>query len=71
MIKVAATPANVRKQKILDAVRDMQFSSDLYNQNFGISVDTQMAKIKGTNSIIYYTIDFVYKRRLCYVLSTF
>lgn len=47
MIKVAATPADVRKKKILDAVRDMQFGSDAYSQNFGISVDSQMAKIKG------------------------
>ncbi|XP_059352742.1 protein argonaute-2-like [Daphnia carinata] len=47
MIKVAATPADVRKQKILDSVRSMQFDRDPYAQNFGISVDSQMAKIQG------------------------
>ena len=52
MIKVAATPADVRKRKILDAVRDMQFSSDQYSQNFGISVDSQMTKITGNSLFI-------------------
>ncbi len=47
MIKVAATPADIRKKKILDSVRDMQFATDSYTQNFGISVDCQMAKITG------------------------
>jgi eukaryotic translation initiation factor 2C len=48
MIKVAATAADVRKQKILDSVHGMQFAQDQYAQHFGISVDTQMAKIQGT-----------------------
>ncbi|XP_046448978.1 protein argonaute-2-like isoform X2 [Daphnia pulex] len=47
MIKVAATPADVRKRKILDSVNGMQFAQDQYAQHFGISVDTQMAKIQG------------------------
>jgi hypothetical protein len=47
MIKVAATPADVRKRKILDSVNGMQFAQDQYAQHFGISVDTQMAKITG------------------------
>ncbi|XP_046635455.1 protein argonaute-2-like isoform X1 [Daphnia pulicaria] len=47
MIKVAATAADVRKQKILDSVHGMQFAQDQYAQHFGISVDTQMAKIQG------------------------
>lgn len=47
MIKVAATPADVRKKKILDSVHGMQFGQDQYAQHFGISVDTQMTKIQG------------------------
>ncbi len=47
MIKVAATPADVRKRKILESVRGMQFDKDLYAQHFGISVDSQMTKIQG------------------------
>lgn len=47
MIKVAATPADVRKQKILNAVKDMDFGKDEYSRQFGISVDTQMARING------------------------
>uniref|UniRef100_A0A0P5QUR0 Argonaute-2 n=1 Tax=Daphnia magna TaxID=35525 RepID=A0A0P5QUR0_9CRUS len=47
MIKVAATPADVRKKKILDSVRSMEFDRDQYAQHFGISVDSQMAKIQG------------------------
>jgi hypothetical protein len=33
---------------ILDSVHGMQFAQDQYAQHFGISVDTQMAKIQGT-----------------------
>lgn len=47
MIKVAATPADVRKRKILDAVRDMDFGKDEYSRQFGISVESQMAKVDG------------------------
>jgi hypothetical protein len=47
MIKVAATPADVRKRKILESVRAMQFDKDSYAQQFGISVDSQMIKIQG------------------------
>lgn len=47
MIKVAATPADVRRKKILDAVAGMQFQKDQYSQNLGISVDSQMAKVMG------------------------
>jgi hypothetical protein len=47
MIKVAATPADVRKRKILESVRGMQYDQDLYAQHFGISVDSQMTKIQG------------------------
>jgi hypothetical protein len=51
MIKVAATAADVRKQKILDSVHGMQFAQDQYAQHFGISVDTQMAKIQGITCV--------------------
>lgn len=47
MIKFAATPADVRKEKILDAVRSMNFGQDPYMKEFGISVDTSMAKVRG------------------------
>jgi hypothetical protein len=47
MIKVAATPADVRKRKILESVGGMQYDKDLYAQHFGISVDSQMTKIQG------------------------
>jgi hypothetical protein len=48
MIKVAATPADVRKTKILQAVKDTNFGADPYGQSFGISVDSKMAEIEGT-----------------------
>ena len=47
MIKVAATPADIRRNKILDAVQNMQFQNDPYCQNLGISVNTQMEKVMG------------------------
>lgn len=49
MIKVAATPADVRKKKILQAIQDMNFAADPYAQHFGISVDSKMAQVKGKN----------------------
>lgn len=47
MIKVAATPADVRKRKILDAVRSMNFANDPFAKTFGVSVDSQMVKFDG------------------------
>ena len=47
MIKVAATPADVRKRKILQAVQEMNFGSDSFARSFGISVDSKMAQVKG------------------------
>ena len=47
LIKVAATPATVRKQKIIDSVKDMRFAEDQYLRSFGISVDTNMVQVKG------------------------
>jgi len=47
LIKVAATPADVRKRKILDAVKDMKFATDAHCRNFGISVDSNMVQITG------------------------
>ena len=47
MITVAVTRADVRKKKILDAVNQMKFADDPYAGEFGISVDSQMAKIEG------------------------
>lgn len=52
MIKVAATPADVRKAKILEAVRDMNFNNDAYAQKFGISVDNKMVQFEGDNSYL-------------------
>lgn len=49
MIKVAATPADVRKQKILDAVADMNFAKDEYCQKFGITIDSKMTLLTGSN----------------------
>ena len=53
MIKVAATPADVRKRKIIQAVQDMNFAADPYAQHFGISVDTKMAQVKGNEKAFY------------------
>ena len=53
MIKVAATPADVRKRKIIQAVQDMNFAADSYAQHFGISVDTKMAQVKGNEKAFY------------------
>ena len=47
MIRNAATPANVRKQKILEAVSGMNFGADKYCRNFEISVDTKMVQVDG------------------------
>ena len=47
MIKAAATPADVHKQKILDIVRGLQFDRDSYAKHFGSFVDTQMTVIQG------------------------
>jgi len=47
MIKVAATPADLRKQKILNSVKDMKFSQDSYAKSFGISVDSNMTEVVG------------------------
>ena len=47
MIKVAATPADVRKAKILESVKDMNFNGDVYNQKFGISVENKMVQFEG------------------------
>ena len=54
MIKVAATPADVRKKKILQAVQDMNFAADPFAQHFGISVDSKMAQVKGNNRLIFF-----------------
>ncbi len=61
MIKVAATPADVRKRKIIQAVQDMNFAADPYAQHFGISVDTKMAQVKG-NEKAFYCYNFVFKK---------
>ena len=50
MIKVAATPANDRKEKILQAVQNMNFAADPFAQSFGISVDSKMAQVRGNES---------------------
>ena len=47
MIKVAATPADIRRKKILEAVRDMNFNNDAYAEKFGISVDDKMVQFEG------------------------
>lgn len=47
MIKVAATPADVRKRKILQAVQEMNFGADSFTRSFGISVDSKMTQVKG------------------------
>ena len=54
LIKVAATPAYVRKRKILKSVRDMKLDKNVYAQHFGISVDSQMTKIQGQHLCIYF-----------------
>ena len=47
MIKVSATPAHIRKKKILDAVKDMNFDKDSYTQKFGILVDNKTVQFEG------------------------
>ena len=53
MIKVAATPADVRKKKILEAVKDMKFSSDPYAAKFGVEVDSNMVKLEGKALLVF------------------
>lgn len=69
MIKVAATPADVRKRKIIQAVQDMNFAADPYAQQFGISVDSIMAQVRGKKPFTFllaplkirlYTINFCF-----------
>jgi len=50
MIKVSATPAHIRKKKILDAVKDMNFDKDSYTQKFGILVDNKTVQFEGIYS---------------------
>ena len=52
MIRVAATPADVRKQKILTAVKGMDFNNDVYAQKFGITVDDKMVKFEGRYNLM-------------------
>ena len=47
MIKVSATPAHIRKKKILDAVKDMNFDKDSYTQKFGILIDNKTVQFEG------------------------
>jgi len=47
MIKVSATPAQIRKKKILDAVKDMNFDKESYTQKFGILVDNKTVQFEG------------------------
>jgi len=51
MIKVSATPAQIRKKKILDAVKDMNFDKDSYTQKFGILVDNKTVQFEGNCSL--------------------
>ena len=51
MIKVSATPAHIRKKKILDAVKDMNFDKDSYTQKFGILVDNKTVQFEGNYSL--------------------
>ena len=52
MIKEAATPANLRKKKIVEAVREMNLAEEPYAANFGITMNNKMAQFDGT--IDYY-----------------
>lgn len=45
--EVAVTPVDVCKEKILDVVENMEFADDPYAKKFGITVDSQTAKIQG------------------------
>jgi len=47
MINVSAIPAHIRKKKILDAVKDMNFDKDSYTQKFGILVDNKTVQFEG------------------------
>ena len=52
MIKEAATPANLRKKKIVEAVREMNLAEEPYAANFGITMNNKMAQFDG-NIFIY------------------
>lgn len=47
MCRVAATTADVRKQKILESLDRMHFDDDPYAEMIGISVDSKMILIQG------------------------
>ena len=47
MIKVSTVPAHIRKKKILDALKDMNFDKDSYTQKFGILVDKKTVQLDG------------------------
>lgn len=51
MIRNAATPAYVRKQRILAAAKDMNFNLDPTLNAFGISVDSGMVQVQGIQII--------------------
>ena len=52
MIRAAVTTADVRKKKIEDAMKDMNFNNDHYAKNFGISVDNKMVQLDGMSAIL-------------------
>ena len=45
MIRKAAIPTSIRKQRIIQSVKDMNFKEDSYVQQFGIEIDTQMLNL--------------------------
>ena len=47
MVKVAATPADVFRQHILEAVRRMEFDDDPWLEGLGVDVEEDMTSIKG------------------------
>ena len=53
MIKVAANPPHVRRSRIEEANRNMQFDNDQCAKSFGISIDSKMAQIKGLRLTIF------------------
>lgn len=48
MIRCAAIPADQRKRRIEEAVRNMNFDQDPIMNAFGIKVDKQMIKVEGS-----------------------
>ena len=47
MIKVAAKPADERREKIMKAVNSMNFAADPCARDYGISVDNKMVRVTG------------------------